>query len=112
MRECGRAFEFDARVIRAPELLEQIGADARQEMICAQRWFVEQRIDEFQPALRSERHADRDRAVEMYDRRRMHLRERIVERRDAFPIGCIGCARARMAGGDRRLKTIASERLR
>ncbi len=75
-------------------------------MIIAQRWFVDEAIDEIEPALRPERHADRDRAVELHDRRRRDLGELDVQRGDAHPIGVFGAARACVAGGDRGLQLI------
>ena len=53
-----------------PEALQQVAADAREQVVAAERALVEQAVDELQPGRRAERHRDRDRAVELDDRRR------------------------------------------
>ena len=65
-----------------------------------------QRVDELEAGRRAERHRHRDRAVELDDRRRRELGERVVERGDARPVGLLGGARARVAGGDRGLQRV------
>ena len=62
-----------------------------------------ERVDEFQPGGGTVRHPDGDGTVQLDDRRRCQLRERVVERDDALPVGLRDGARAHVAGRDRRL---------
>ena len=68
-----RALELGARLVEASELGQQIAAHARQQVVAGQRRLVRERVDERQPGGRPVGHADRDRAVELDDRRRRHL---------------------------------------
>ena len=52
----------------ATELGEQVAAHARQQVVAAERRVVDQRIDQLEAGRRSERHADRDRAIQIDDR--------------------------------------------
>ena len=56
------------------------------------------------------RFRERDRAVQLDDRRRLQLSKRVVEGRDASPIGLLRRARSRMAGRDRRLYGVRAQR--
>ena len=96
LRHPRRALELGARFLGAPELRQQIAAHARQQVVALQRRLVGERVDELEPGRRTERHRDRDRAVELDHRRRRQLGERVVERGDARPVGVVGGrARAR-----------------
>ena len=61
-----------------------------------ERRLVHERVDELQAGGRPERHRHRDRAVQLHDRRRRELGQRVVERGDARPVGLRRrCARGR-----------------
>jgi hypothetical protein len=91
----GRALELRARLVEAAELGEEVAAHARQQVVALERRLRGQRVDELEAGRRAERHRDRDRAVQLHDRRRRELGERVVERRDARPVGLLGGAPAR-----------------
>ena len=108
-RERGRALEIRARLVEAAELHEEVAAHRRQEMVVLEGRLGGERIDESQPFRRAESHGDGDRAIQLDDGGRRDLRERVVERRDARPVGVLRSARARVAGGDRGLQRVGSE---
>src|SRR5262249_12069211 len=85
-RESRRALELRARLGRSAELREEVAANGRQEGIRLKRRLLRARIDDSQPRRRSGRHRDRDRAIQLDDRRRRELTEVRVEGRDAGPI--------------------------
>src|SRR5262245_41201187 len=86
-RERRRTLALGAGLVEAAESSQQVAAHARQEMIVLQRRFLGQRVDQLEPGSRTVRHPDRDRAIELHDRRWHDPGERIVERRDASPVG-------------------------
>ena len=96
-RERCRAFEFTARFIAAPQLFEQIAAHRVQQAVVAQLRGIAQGIDQRQCGQRPLRLSDCDRAIEFDDRRRLHPRQRRVQRGDPRPVGVPGAPRARMA---------------
>src|SRR5262245_63952800 len=63
------AFELLARFVIATEFSEKVTAYARQQVVSLERWFRGQFINEFKSRLRAERHADRDGAIQLNDRR-------------------------------------------
>src|SRR5438046_2219497 len=65
LREGCRAVEFRPRFIRPTELLEQIAARARQELVRLERGFRRECVDELEARRGTERHPDRDRTVEL-----------------------------------------------
>ena len=75
-----------------------------------QRRLGGQRVDQFEAGLRSERHADGDRTIQLHHRRGHERSERVVERDDALPVGLLVRWRARMRCGDGRLQCIRPER--
>ena len=78
--EVGRGFESQTRLLKPAEFLQEIAADARQEVIGFQRRFIRKSLDDGEPGLRTFGHADRHRAVEFDDRRPHQRREVRVER--------------------------------
>src|SRR5262249_26835157 len=104
-----RALEFFARFVASSELREEIAAHAREKMIRRERRLVRERVDQREPRIGPVRHRDRDRAIQLDDRRLRELRERVVERDDALPIRLRGRACARMAARDRSLQRVRTE---
>ena len=88
------------------ETTKEIGACRRQQVVSGEHARVVERVHEPQPGLRSVGHPDRDRAIELDDRRRDHPRELLVERGDLHPVGRGRVARGRMTRGDRGLHLI------
>ena len=105
-RQRGCAFELRGGLGIASEPREQVAAHARQEVVTTELLGLEERVDELEPRFGPERHADRDRTVEVDDRRRHELRERVVQRHDSLPVGVLGDAGAGVAGGDRGLERV------
>src|SRR4030081_556379 len=70
-REPRCRFERGARLFKAAEFLQQVAADACQEMISLQRRLVRKAVHEDERRCRALGHADRHRAVEL-DNRRAH----------------------------------------
>jgi hypothetical protein len=66
---CG-ALELGASFAEAAELFEEVAAHARQQVVRLSAGSDVKRIDEFEAGGGSVRHADRDRAIEVHDRRR------------------------------------------
>src|ERR1041384_6886798 len=97
-RQLRRALELGARLAEPPQLLQEIAAHARQEMIGLEHRLRRQRIDDLEPGLGPEQHGEGDGAVELDDRRRRDLAERAVESDDARPVGLLRVARPRVAG--------------
>jgi hypothetical protein len=75
--------ELDTRLACASELDQEIAAHRRQQMVITQARFRAQRFDHRQSGSRPIGHADRDRPIELDHRRRRHLRQPCVQRRDA-----------------------------
>ncbi|KAG0926400.1 hypothetical protein G6F31_018407 [Rhizopus arrhizus] len=109
-RHAGGALEFRVGLGVAAELGEQVAAHAGQPMVVGQCCIRRQRVDQVQPRLRAERHADGNGAVQRHHWRRHHLRERVVKRHDARPIGVLRRAGARMAGRQFGLQGIRAQR--
>ena len=106
MRECGRAFEFGAGLIEPAELLKQVATHARQQMIGLQRGLSHQRIDDFEPGLRTEQHCERHCAIEVDDRRRGNLGKRPIKSDDTCPVRFLSPWRTRVTGRDGRLQRV------
>ena len=109
-RERGCTFEFVTRLVSSSELVQQIAADAWQQVIVLQRRFSAKAVDRVEARLGSSGHADGDGAVQVDDRRRRHVSQLVVERHDPVPIGRVSFERAGMTGGDRRLQQLRSAR--
>src|SRR6266446_4809721 len=63
--EAGRALELCARFVHAAELLEEVAAHARQEVVVFERRFGSERIDEFEACGRTEGHGECHGAVQL-----------------------------------------------
>ena len=61
--QCG-ALEFHARLLEAPELLEEITAHARQQVVVLEEGVRCQSIDQIKARFWPESHAHRDGAIE------------------------------------------------
>src|ERR1700733_3964310 len=101
-----RALELRASFIEASEFVQQIAAHARQQMIILERAFCRQRVHHFQPGRRTERHRNRDRAIQINHRRRRNPRERLIERNDPRPIRLLRRTRSRMASRNLGLQNV------
>ena len=104
------AREFGARFVDSIQLGQQVAAHRRQQVVVPERGFAGERLHQFQPGRRAEGHAHRHGAIERNHGRRRDLRQRVVERGDARPVGVGGSRGARMAGGDGGLQGIDVER--
>src|SRR4029453_15216580 len=109
-RERCSALELRPRFVDAPELCEEVGAHGGQEVVTRERPLRRQRVDELETRRRTERHRERDCAVQLHDWRRGELGKRVVERRDARPVRLFRRPRSRVTGGDRRLERVRAER--
>src|SRR5215207_5881213 len=109
LREREGALELGARVGEPAQLLQQVAAHGREEVIAVQGRLLGEVVDEPQCLSGPERHADRDRAVEVHDRRRRDLGEAVVDGDDAHPVGVLRRPGARVAGGDRGLQRVRAD---
>src|SRR6058998_4386697 len=66
-RERCRALELRAGLVEAAELGEEVAAHARQEVVSLERRLRGQLIDEREARRRTERHPERDRAIQLHD---------------------------------------------
>src|SRR5439155_512472 len=108
--ERGRALELRASFAEAAELLEEVPAHARQEVVALERRLRPQPVHELEARGGTESHRDRHRTIQLHDGGWRELGERIVERRDARPVRLRGGTRSRVAGGDRGLQRVRAER--
>src|ERR1700722_19447322 len=67
-RKRGGALELSPGLLQAPEFEQQVTAHALQEMVSLERGLRAQCIDETKARCRSERHAHRDRTVQLNHR--------------------------------------------
>src|SRR6185437_10778897 len=111
LRERGRAAEFLARFITSAKLREQIAAYRGKQVIAPEPGLCRERIHDRETGRRSDRHAVRHRAVELHDGRRRDERQRVVERRDAGPVGIARHTGAGMTGRDGGLQRVRAGRL-
>jgi hypothetical protein len=105
-----RAGELRPRLLGSTELLEQVSAHRGQQLVVGQRPLGAQRLHHVERRPRAERHPDRDGAVQLHDRRRNELGERVIKRDDALPVGVLRDPRLRVAGGDGGLPRVRPER--
>jgi hypothetical protein len=101
-----RRLERGTGFLVATELLQEIAADARQQVIGFQRGLPRQPVDNGKPGCRTVHHPDGDGPVQLDDWRMHQRRQFGVERGDAPPIGVLGRVRLGMAGHDRRLQHV------
>ena len=110
-RERRRALELRARLVEAPELGEQVAAHAGQQVVARERRLS-------RPARRRAPAPPRARTPSQTATARLSSTtgegvtcgERCVERGDARPVGVLGRARPRVAGGDRGLQRVRTAR--
>ena len=102
-------FELVARLLRPAELPQEVAADGRQQVVRLERGLGHERVHKFEACSRTERHPHCDRPVQLDDRRRRELRDRIVKRHDARPIRLRRRRRPSVAGGDRRLQGVGTQ---
>src|SRR6266446_1266904 len=65
--EAGRALELCAGFVYTAELLEEVAAHARQEVVVFERRFGSERVDEFEARSRTEGHGKRYRTVQFHN---------------------------------------------
>src|SRR5579864_6213474 len=104
LRQPGGTFELAARLDVPAKLHQQVPAYTRQQMVSPERRIRTQPLDDFEPRGRTVCHGDRDRAVQLDDRRSRQARELFIETRYPDPVGALHRNRARMASRDRRLQ--------
>ncbi len=97
-QRCG-ALEVLARFIHPAELDEQIGAHRVEQVVALELARRDERVDERQRLAGAERHAHRDGAVQLDDRRGQGLRECVIQRDDLFLASC--SAQRRKSSGSR-----------
>jgi hypothetical protein len=107
--EGGGALELLAGLAVAAELGEEVAADGRELGVAIEGSLVQQGVGDLQPLGRAGGHPDRDRAVQLNDRRGCDVGEHPVERGDAPPVGVLGRERAGVAGGDLGLQGVGAE---
>ena len=79
-------------------------------MVRLERGLVDKGVCEFEAGSRTERHSHRNRPVQLDHRRWRELGDRVVEGRDARPLG-FRCGRGScVARGDRRLQRVGAHR--
>jgi len=108
--KCRCALELRAGFVKAAEFSKKVAAHAREEVVCLERRFRGQRIDERKARRRSECHGDRHCAVQLHNRRWREVSQHLVERHDACPIRFLRSARSRVTCGDRGLQRVGAER--
>src|SRR2546428_8790771 len=94
---------------KRPSLTRRSPRTEGQQMVAPEQGLRGERVDERQPFRRAEGHRHRDRAVQLDDGGGRDVGERIVERRDARPVGLRRGARARVTGGDCGLERVRPE---
>src|SRR5216684_165924 len=102
---CG-ALELRPCLGEAAELEKKIAADAGQEVVGLERRLRGERVNELETRCRTECHGEGDRAIQLDDRRRHSLGERVVERGDALPVRFRGSTRASVTCGDGGLQSV------
>src|SRR5262249_32045010 len=90
----------------APEAPEKVGPRRGQQVVAAERTRRGESIDELESGLSAVGHGNRDRTVELHDRRRRHPRELSIQQRDLVPIGRARLAGTPVACGDRSLHLV------
>ena len=95
----------DGAAVDPPRLLHLLGQRSRVALNCVPSLWRSM-LDEIEAGLWTKRHTDRNRAIEVDDRRRRDRRERLIQRGDTRPVGLVRRARSRMARGNRGLQEI------
>ena len=85
------------------EAAQDVGAGRAEQVVAGEPRVAGDRVQRRQRGFGPIGVQDRDRAVELDDRRRRQLSERVVEGDDRLPVGLLERARPRVAGGDRGL---------
>jgi hypothetical protein len=92
----------------APNSMEEITSDARQQVVPLERARLDELIDQLQCGVRARGHGDRDSSVQLDDRGRGGTCELAVERDHLVPVGVLGTKGTGVAGGDRRLQRVGA----
>ena len=109
-RERRGALQLLARFAVPSQADQQVGADAGQPVVLLEGGLGGQCVHELEAGLGAERHARGDGPVELDHRRRRNLRERVVQGDDLLPVGVVGGRGPGVAGRDRALEPVGSER--
>ena len=100
------ALELSARLRGPAELPQEVAADGRQKVVRLERRLRNERVHKVKSGSGTKSHPHGDGPVQLDHRRRGELRDRVVERRNARPVG-LGCGRrSSMARGNRRLQSV------
>src|ERR1043165_8091969 len=102
-RQLGRALELGGCLVRAARFLQEVAADAGEEVVVGKGLLVADLVEEGQARLGAEGHAQGHRAVQLDDGGRLDGCESLVKGCDSDPVGFLGSDRPRVAGGYRGL---------
>ena len=86
MRQRGGALKLWLCLGEAAHLEQKVPTHARQEVVGLERRLRHELVDQLQTRRRTERHRDRDCAIQLDDRRRRKPGKSIVERGNLLPI--------------------------
>ncbi|MEU8245219.1 pentapeptide repeat-containing protein [Nonomuraea sp. NPDC048916] len=103
------AFELPPGLVGPAELGQQVAAHAGQAVVALESRFGDQRVGQLQARFGAVGHGHRDRAVELHHRRGQHPGEHRVEGGDLRPVGLLGTAGPRVAGGDGGLQHVRAK---
>src|ERR1700730_8701866 len=104
-----RALKLLLSLGEAMEFEQKIAAYAGQEVIGLERRLRCKPVDDLQPRRRTESHRDRDRAIQLHDRRRREPGKSVIERGNALPIRLRACTRPSVTCRDSGLQRIRAE---
>src|SRR5262249_35242400 len=115
LRERSGAFVLGPCFVAVAETRKEVGAYRRHEVVARERRHIRELVEDLEARRGPVRERDRDRTIQLDDRRWRRRRELVVDRDDAPPIGVLGRSRACMTRGDPGLQEIrtrgATERL-
>ena len=77
-------------------------------MVAGESGFVSYTVEHLESGGGTLRKTDGYGAVECDDGRRADLKQSVVEKDDALPVGLFGCASSGVAGGDRGLQSVVA----
>jgi hypothetical protein len=104
----GGELVLGAGLVEATQLLENIGADAGQQVVPGERRHLRELVEQREARRRSVGPRHGDGAVELDDRRSRRDRKRLVQRGDAMPVGGTCGPRTGVAGRDLGLQHVGT----
>src|SRR5262245_47693092 len=78
-------------------------------MVSLERRFRGELVDPLESRSRARQHSQRDRAIELHDRRWCEFTQHAIKLHDAHPVSRVRCGGLRVTGGDGRLKGIGAQ---